>query len=111
VAAEIAAFYKDLFTSDSPHFPDDLDGLIHLVVSNAENELLCAIPTKCEVHLVVFSMGSYKAPGPDGFSLIFFKHYWDVVGKNVASLVQAFFREGYLLKELNHIFIWLIPKF
>jgi len=27
------------------------------------------------------------------------------------SFTQRFFKEGYLLKELNHMFIGLIPKF
>ena len=111
VAKEIVHFYKDLFTSEPTHLPEDLDGIIQPIVTEADNELLCTIPLEEEVREVVFSMGSYKAPGPDGFSLIFFKHDWDVIGEEVVESVQAFFREGHLLRQLNHTFIRLIPKF
>lgn len=47
---------------------------------------------------------------PDGLSPLFFKFYWDVIKHKVIDAVQFFFREGYLIKPLNHTFITLIPK-
>ena len=38
------------------------------------------------------------------------KKYWDTVGSQVIAAVQSFFRDGCLLKQLNHTFITLIPK-
>ena len=64
----------------------------------SDNELLYTIPLEEEVREVVFSMGSCKASSPNGFSPIFFKNYWDVIGNKVVALVQAFFREGHLLR-------------
>jgi hypothetical protein len=55
-------------------------------------------------------MHPLKAPGPDGFSGIFFKHYWEIVGSQVVTAVQSFFREGWLLSQMNHTFITIIPK-
>ncbi len=55
-------------------------------------------------------MNSHKAPSPDGFPGLFFKKYWDTVGSQVIAAVQSFFRDGCLLKQLNHTFITLIPK-
>ncbi|GJT49873.1 putative reverse transcriptase domain-containing protein [Tanacetum coccineum] len=57
-----------------------------------------------------FSMGDDKAPGPDGFTVAFFKKAWDVVGSNITCAVWDFFSNGKLLKELNHSIISLIPK-
>ncbi len=55
-------------------------------------------------------MNPLKAPRPDGFPGLFFWRYWDIVGYQVIDAVQSFFREGWLLKQMNHTFITLIPK-
>jgi hypothetical protein len=55
-------------------------------------------------------MHSLKAPGPDGFPGLFFKHYWDIVGSQVTASIQSFFRDGNLLPYINHTFITFIPK-
>ncbi|HET7285360.1 MAG TPA: hypothetical protein VFI70_11805, partial [Nitrososphaeraceae archaeon] len=63
-----------------------------------------------EIKQAMFSMGDDKSPGPDGFSACFFKHAWDIIGKDVILAIQDFFASGKLLKELNHTIISLIPK-
>ncbi|KAG7541208.1 Reverse transcriptase zinc-binding domain [Arabidopsis thaliana x Arabidopsis arenosa] len=63
-----------------------------------------------EIVAVVFAMPLNKSPGPDGFSVEFFRASWDVVGKDVVEAVQEFFRNGRLLKDLNCTIIALIPK-
>ena len=55
-------------------------------------------------------MKSLKAPDPDGFPALFYKHYWDIVGDPVVLATQSFFRDGWLLRNLNQTFISLIPK-
>ena len=59
---------------------------------------------------MVFSFGSYKAPGPDGMSAIFYKTYWNTIGKEVIDSVKAFSADGHMLKEMKHTFITFIPK-
>lgn len=44
-----------------------------LSVSDANNMLLCSIPTDEDVKNTIFLMNSYKCPGPDGFNPLFFK--------------------------------------
>nr|GEZ63723.1 putative RNA-directed DNA polymerase, eukaryota, reverse transcriptase zinc-binding domain protein [Tanacetum cinerariifolium] len=63
-----------------------------------------------EVKTAIFSMGNDKAPGPDGFTAAFFKEAWNVIAIDVTHAVREFFRNGTLLKELNHTIIALIPK-
>lgn len=53
------------------------------------------------------TMGSYKAPSLDGFQLIFFKTYWDIVGDRVFEMVKKAFLTGDFEDELAVV---LIPK-
>ncbi|GJX63173.1 hypothetical protein Tco_0296073 [Tanacetum coccineum] len=66
--------------------------------------------TNKEIKDAMFSMGDDKSPGPDGFTAAFFKEAWSIIENDVSFAVREFFRNGTLLKELNHTIIALIPK-
>nr|GEU53773.1 hypothetical protein [Tanacetum cinerariifolium] len=55
-------------------------------------------------------MGDDKSQGPDGFTAAFFKEAWNVIAIDVTHAVREFFRNGTLLKEINHTIIALLPK-
>lgn len=63
-----------------------------------------------EVHKAVFSMKNNKSLGPDGMSLVYFKMYWNIVGKDLVSIVTYFFQNLKLSTTTNHTFIALIPR-
>uniref|UniRef100_A0A2N9G4J9 Reverse transcriptase zinc-binding domain-containing protein n=1 Tax=Fagus sylvatica TaxID=28930 RepID=A0A2N9G4J9_FAGSY len=104
------AKFIDLYQSQHPQFPPNLEDLIEACISDAENEALCSVLSEYEIKRAVFEMNPLKAPGPDGLPGLFYKHYWSIVGSQVIAAVQGFFREGWLLKEFNRTFITLIPK-
>ncbi|GJZ55694.1 hypothetical protein Tco_0610887 [Tanacetum coccineum] len=66
--------------------------------------------TAQEVKEAFFSIGDDKSHGPDGYTAAFFKEAWNVVANDVTNAICEFFRNGTLLKELNHTIIALIPK-
>lgn len=66
--------------------------------------------TRDEIFLVMKSMPSNKALGPDGYTFEFFKGTWEVTGDLITSAIQEFFVSGKLLKRFNAILIALIPK-
>nr|GFA04032.1 hypothetical protein [Tanacetum cinerariifolium] len=63
-----------------------------------------------EVKDAIFSIGNENSPGPNGYTVVFFKEAWDVVANDITRVIQEFFTNGKLLKELNHTIIALIPK-
>ncbi|GJR01111.1 hypothetical protein Tco_0524095 [Tanacetum coccineum] len=66
--------------------------------------------TRQEVKSALFFIGNDKAPGPDGYTVAFFKESWDIVADDFVDAVCEFFTNGKLLRELNHTIIALIPK-
>ena len=67
--------FSSFFSSSLPLFPENLENLIEPCVTDQENLELCKIPTREEIKKVVFGMKSLKAPGPNGFPALFYKHY------------------------------------
>lgn len=51
-----------------------------------------------------------KAPELDGMLAIFYQFYMDMVQEELWASVIHFFRIGFMLKQLNHSFIVLLPK-
>lgn len=51
-----------------------------------------------------------KATGPDGFSGIFYRNYWNIVKDQIILFVQECFRTRGMTKGVNKTFIVLIPK-
>ena len=64
-----------------------------------------------EVHEAIKQMPTDKAPGPDGFTGLFFKSCWDIIKDDIMRVVSLF---GNLhtanLHWLNSVNIVLIPK-
>lgn len=83
---------------------------ISKLITDKDNLWLNCIPDREEIFFVVHSFGASKAPRPDGMTGLFYQHYWDIVGDQLSGMVIQFFTSGYLLKQLNHSFIALIPK-
>lgn len=55
-------------------------------------------------------MHGSKSHGSDGMNSLFYKKYWNVIGRDVIYAIQNFFRGGKISRAVNHTFIMLIPK-
>ena len=55
-------------------------------------------------------MNENTTPGPDGFSVTFYKTCWDVIGKEFMGTVQEFNRGTLDITMLNYGVITLLPK-
>ncbi|CAL1377375.1 unnamed protein product [Linum trigynum] len=63
-----------------------------------------------EIRRSVFQIGATQASGSDGFTGVFFRQFWDIVGLDVVEAVKHFFSTSSLLKNCNHTWLVLIPK-
>ncbi|XP_058733800.1 uncharacterized protein LOC131605468 [Vicia villosa] len=63
-----------------------------------------------EVKEAVWSCDGNKSSGPDGFTLEFFKKFWEVIKEDILTFVQDFFERAKLIKACTSSFITLVPK-
>lgn len=90
IGRELVGFYQNLFSTIHPNIPDDMEQLIEPLITGEENHLLIMVPDANDIFSILWKMSSEKAPGPDGMTMLFFKHFWEVVGLNVIKAVQEF---------------------
>lgn len=111
--AEVAdQYFQDLF-HPSETVPSDLDtvfeGFQPRVTEDINNELPKAV-TMEEIKEAVFSIGPHKAPGPDGFSGIFYHQFWEDIKPTIFQEVNNFFETRTWDQLHNHTNLCLLPK-
>ena len=74
------------------------------------NTLLGREFTRVEVDVALSQMAPLKAPGPDGMPPIFFQHYWEDIGSDVAAAVLSCLNLAHIPAGINHTYLTLIPK-
>lgn len=88
----------------------EIQDLLSFQCSNIQQAYLSRNVLEAEIKATIFSMPMNKSPGPDGYSIEFIRSAWDTVGGDIIAAVSEFFRNGWLLKDLNTTAIALIPK-
>ena len=106
----ILGYFENIYKSDQPTCFEASLSLITTRVSTDMNEDLIADFKAEEVWNAFKQMHPTKAPGLDGMSPIFFKHYWNIVGLEVVNCVLSSLNSGRMPCSLNETYIFLIPK-
>jgi hypothetical protein len=108
-AAAVDLFYKNLIGQDGQR-----DVTIDLAALGLPRYNLAALDspfTEKEVLETIKGLPSDKAPGPDGFTGLFYKVCWNIVKSDIMAVVSAVWcrRFGNFWK-LNTAFITMVPK-
>ena len=110
IRQEIVKHFQSVLGSnmqDLSYVDYNMDGLVW---SSEHLDILNSRITHEEIKRSMFSIDDAKAPSLDGFSSLFFKRAWNIVGSEVSEAVAYFFRSGCLLREINCTIIALVPK-
>ncbi|KAF7822570.1 reverse transcriptase [Senna tora] len=83
------SFYVGLFKSEGDRDLSTALQFVNSTVSDEDNELLLSPVSTEEVKSAVFGLGDLKAPGPDGFSGIFYQRSWDDVKNSLFKMRAA----------------------
>jgi hypothetical protein len=81
-----------------PHFTSD------------QREMLAAPVQEDEIYKALKSIGDLKAPGLDGYGVVFFKSSWSIIKHDVVAAVREFFVEEKIYRAINSTLVTLIPK-
>lgn len=97
------AHFNQAFASQDHFVDESILRSIPSLVSQQDNEHLCAIPSEAEIRETVFSMSGDSTPGPDG--------YWPIISALVVNPIQDFFLHRKALpRSVTSTLIALIPK-
>ncbi|XP_039039007.1 uncharacterized protein LOC120176710 [Hibiscus syriacus] len=115
MAVEVLRFYTNLIGTKNSEVkscdPDTLKELLQYSLPlGSSNELVNKV-TRDEIKDAIFSQGNDKAPGPDGYTLYFFKKTWPIIGDDVVAAITHLFRKSYMqCSSFNVTCITLVPK-
>lgn len=124
VAGAIVQNHKDISTLLTSHFKQiaqetqedrttaikEITQVIPKSITTEQNAALLRNISLEEVEEAVRSMPNDKAPGPDDFTINFFKACWPTVKTEIWEVVEDSRCSGSILKSLNSTFLALIPK-
>ncbi|KAK4285072.1 hypothetical protein QN277_001816 [Acacia crassicarpa] len=110
ISQNISSFFQNLFTTSGSNSMDAVLNYIDPIISDDMNYGLMLPVSREEIKAAAFSLGSTKAPGPDGFSGKFYHSVWPDIADSVCSMVTEFFAGNSILEGINMTNITLIPK-
>ncbi|CAN1241083.1 Transposon TX1 uncharacterized 149 kDa protein [Linum perenne] len=114
ISSEAIDFYKRLLGTEDQEAPGQtveyFQDLFPQRVSSVDSQRLIEPVSSKEIQTALFSLGADKSPGPDGFTVQFYKTSWETIGQEIILAVQSFFDKGELPHQVNATTLTLIPK-
>lgn len=105
----IVKFFESKFMEPDPHRPRFICDKFRKL-NEAQKEYLESPISLDEIKTAVWRCGANKAPGPDGYSIEFFRKFWDHVKTDMYMAVKHFEKTGVLNSGCNASFVTLVPK-
>eukprot|EP00253_Pinus_taeda_P035640 PITA_35640 len=103
--------FQTLLTAD-PHYLENPDflNIIENKISEAQNADLDKEITSEEIEWSIHSMPLDKAPGPDGFTVAFYRTHWEIIKKDYIRMAKNFFTKCKMGSSIKSSHLALIPK-
>jgi hypothetical protein len=103
-------YFSELFTSEVQDTDPILLEKVQPRVTTEMNAMLVAPFTPEDVKKAAFSIGDFKAPGPDGIHAVFYKKFWHICGDEITTEVLQALNSGIIAEGWNDTTVVLIPK-
>ena len=103
-------YFQGLLTAPSRPPLDNASRYFSGRISEDMVPSLIAPITDDEIRHALFSIPDDKAPGPDGYTSLFFKKAWDIIGTDFRAAVRYFFDTNNMPRCVSATRIALVPK-
>ncbi|GJV94534.1 putative RNA-directed DNA polymerase, eukaryota, reverse transcriptase zinc-binding domain protein [Tanacetum coccineum] len=90
--------YEQFLGSDMECANLNVEGLFSKTIPSHIAGNMVQNVTNKEIKDAMFDIGDEKSPGPNGFTSLFFKKGWDIIGDDICNAVRDFFSNG--IKEV-----------
>jgi len=113
IKIEVVNLFKSFYEKgDQDHIVDQVHttGLFVPLVRVEDLVILDRPCTKLELWEALNSFARDKSPGPDGWIVEFFLHFFELMGDDLLDLVEYSRLQGSVNKSLNATFLTLISK-
>jgi hypothetical protein len=106
--------FKRLYTEDNEQDQDNnawrmLEHILQKTILEANKTLLQEV-TEEEIVQAIWGLEWEKSPGPDGFSIHFFRSFWEVIKSDLKRMINYTLRKKKVGGATNSTFMALIPK-
>jgi len=105
--------FRNLFSEGTQATDGEITELLsnipHLIKPE-DNAALISEVTEEEIIKVIWSMESDKAPGPDGFTIHFYKVCYNIIKIDLQKMIKGFMRKAKIGGGTNSTYLALIPK-
>jgi hypothetical protein len=85
-------------------------GFFNKWLSDDEARELYFSATLHELKSILSQFKREKSPGSDGWTVVFFSHFFELISEDILALVESIRSSGCIVGNLNSMFLALIPK-
>ena len=102
--------FEDIYNGNISESPWLIDNLHWSPISFKQVENLCSLFTEEEIHSALTSFTNKKSPGPDSFTMKFYKATWHLIKGDICNIFKEFHDNCIINKAVNVTYIALIAK-
>ncbi|XP_057747709.1 uncharacterized protein LOC130966906 [Arachis stenosperma] len=103
-------YYKELYWEDKPESHDLNSEITYPPINEEMRNSFQISPTQKDIKEALFSIGSLKVLGENGYPDFFFKKNWSMIQESLCEYIGKVWRNPKEIAEINQILIVLIPK-
>ncbi|XP_060177978.1 uncharacterized protein LOC132607915 [Lycium barbarum] len=110
IVREATNFFQNQFIAETEATDFELLKHIPKLITAEQNRELHEFSEDSEIKSAVFGLNANSAGGPDGYTGKFFQATWDIIAKDVITMVHSFFCGHELPRYVTCTNLVLIPK-
>ncbi|KAL0555833.1 hypothetical protein IC582_004334 [Cucumis melo] len=110
IAKAFLDHFEGIYNGGGVENPWLIENLSWSPISTTQAQNLCSFFTEEEIHTALTAFSNNKSPGPDGFTMEFFKAAWFVLKDDIFNIFRDFHMNCIINKAVNITNIALIAK-